>query len=377
MVFHARRRRASLALVTTAALLALAACGSDDTSDNSGREAATKQVIDDAKERTKTYTDAPSDFPADVPLSAPIPADTNLAYLQCAAAVCAQLSELLQDGVDALGVNLTIVKAGASTADVQSAFSSILEQSPDVIIVPAIEPDAIASQLEEAEAANIPVVSTGIMGIEKYGIDAASFGQPLAEAVGRLQADWVAANHDQDSKVVFYTTPELDFFGPEGDAFEKQLAEVCPACDLRVVDLPITSYGSTAPSLVVSDLQANPDTDIAVFGANEPTTGLPAALRAGSIDIPYIGFGPTPSNLQDIENGDQAAGLGLDYPVLAWTMVDEAARLAIGDPLTAVEQEQFVPIQWLDADSLSGDLSLGWTGYPDYAERFSTLWNVG
>lgn len=325
---------------------------------------------------TKTYTDKPSPFPVSAPLPKPFPVGKKFGYLQCAAPVCAQLAPLMEAGVKALGGTFLVVKGGASTQQLQSAFSSLLAQKPDALLLPGIEPDSVAPQLAQAKAAGIPMTSTGIMDIKKYGIDASAFGQPLAVLVGRLQADWVVANKSDRANTVFYTTPELDFFGPEEVAYRAELTKVCPGCSVRTVKVPISTYSSTAPALIVSDLQSHPKTTIAVFGANDPTTGLVAAMKAAGLKTPYIGFGPTPSNLTDIKNGDQVAGLGLDYPAIAWTMVDEAARLIEKAPLSGAESQSLVPVQWLTSSNLHGDIAQGWTGYPDYAARFKKLWNV-
>jgi ribose transport system substrate-binding protein len=124
----------------------------------------------------------------------------------------------------------------------------------------------------------------------------------------------------------------------------------------------------------VSDLQSDSNTTLAVFGAAAAATGLAAALKVAGITTPYMGFSLTTANLQDIQHGSQVAGLDLDYPVLAWTMVDEAARTLLKAPLTADEMQQQTPMQWLNVTSLPGDVSQIWTGYPDYATRFTKLW---
>ncbi len=360
------------------AVVALGACGSSGgTASGTASGSASNPSAQAAVQTTKTYTDHPSPFPVDAPLPRRLPPGTNFGFLQCVAPVCAQLAGLITEAVKVLHGNLTVVKAGPSAQQLQSAMSSLLEKKPTALILPAIQPALVRPQLQQAQAAGIPISSTGIMDTQPYGIDASAFGKPLSELAGKLQADWVVANKGVKNKIVFYTTKELDFFPPEEAAFRAELKTVGCDCSVRTVDIPISTYGSSAPSLVVSDLQSHPDTTIAVFGANDPTTGLVAAMRGAGLKTPYIGYGPTPSNLVDITNHSQPAGLGLDYPVLGWTLVDEAARLILKAPLSAQEQQSFVPTQWLTADNLQGaDISKGWTGYPDYVSRFTKLWTV-
>jgi len=376
-------RRTTGATLAALMLVSLAACSKSTSSAPAGTSAppasssGTSTAAAAAAAITKTYTENPSAFPVDVPLPKALPPGTKFGYLQCSAPVCAQLAVGFQAAVTAIHGELKIVKGGASTQQVQSALSSLLAGKPDALLIPGIEPDTIAPQLAEAKAAGIPVTSTGIMDIAKYGIGASAFGQPLAELVGTLQADWVVANKGGKSKIVFYTTKELNFFGPEETAFRAELTKTGCDCPVRTVDIPIATYGSSAPSLAVSDLQAHPDTTIAVWGANDPTTGLVAAMKSAGLTTPYIAFGPTPSNFVDIKGGSQVAGLGLDYPAITWTMVDEAARLILKAPLTGGERQSAVPIQWLSKDNINFDIQNGWTAYPDFTTRFTKFWNVG
>ncbi|MFJ2160537.1 substrate-binding domain-containing protein [Streptomyces sp. NPDC087856] len=377
--FRTRLMRATSSMaVATTALATLAACSQSSGSGATTTTATKNPAAAAAAIRTtKTYTDHPSAFPVSTPLPKALPPGTKFAYLQCSAPVCAELAVLMKSAVAAIHGTLTIVKGGASTQQLQSAFSSLLAGKPDALLVPGVEPDTIAPQLAQAKQEGIPMVSTGIMDIAKYGIGGSAMGQELAEEVGKLQADWVVANKGTKSNIVFYTTKELDFFKPEETSFRAELTKIGCACKVRTVNIPIATYGTTAPSRVISDLQANPNTTVAVFGANDPTTGLPAAMRSAGLSIPYIAYGPTPAALVDIKSGSQAAGLGLDYPAIAWTMVDQAARLLLKAPLTPAEQKSFVPVQWLSKDNTDFDISKPWTGYPDYADRFTKLWSVG
>jgi hypothetical protein len=86
------------------------------------------------------------------------------------------------------------------------------------------------------------------------------------------------------------------------------------------------------------------------------------------------GFGPTPGNLQDIEAGGLAGGLVVDAAVIMWSLVDAAARIITDQELTAGEQAGIPPLQFVAAADLEGDLSQGFATYPDYRERFATLW---
>ena len=63
--------------------------------------------------------------------------------------------------------------------------------------------------------------------------------------------------------------------------------------------------------------------------------------------------------------------------MLAWTVVDAAARQLVGQTLVGPEAEGLSAYQFLTQDDITFDPSKGWTGYPDFAERFTKLWGTG
>ena len=68
-------------------------------------------------------------------------------------------------------------------------------------------------------------------------------------------------------------------------------------------------------------------------------------------------------------------GFGLDLPVIAWTVADSLARMTTGQQPDPGAVEDIAPRQLLTAADLKGDVSRGWTGYPDFADRFMALWS--
>jgi ribose transport system substrate-binding protein len=181
-----------------------------------------------------------------------------------------------------------------------------------------------------------------------------------------------------EANTVFYSTPELVFSGKIEDAFTSTYAELCPDCVVRVKDIPIASIGSTAPSQVISDLQANPDTNVAIFATEEAATGLPAQLKVAGLSDQVLvnGFGATPAQLEEIQDGQLAGSMAVDVPVIMWSLVDAAARLMTDQPLTAGEKAGIPPLELVDASALEGkDVTNGYSAYPDFAERFATRWS--
>jgi len=373
-----RMNRLSLAAGVTVLGLILSACGSgSEKNGNSGDPSGATADVAAAKALLEPYTGKASAFPVDQPLATRPSADSTFGFLQCVTPICGLVGSLLGSAADKLGVTFDVAKAGGSATSLQTSLDSLVEKKPDAILVPAVEPSVVSKQITALQKQNIPTVSNGIMEHAKFGFTAGILDVNAMQLVGNLLAGWSVERKGDNADIVFYTIPELSFAKVEENAFKAKVKELCPACSVRVEDISVTTIGTSAPAHVVSDLQAHPDTNVAIFSSLEAATGLPAAMTvAGLKGVATNGFGPSPANLQDIKSGGITAGLGLDLPVLTWMQMDVAARLATGQDLTAGEKEGIPPMQMLEQKDITFDPSKGWTGYPDYAERYAKLWGT-
>lgn len=371
-----RGRRAALAGAAGLAALSLAACGSASSSSSSHASSPSKAGqsanVAAARAAIAPYTGHPSAFPVTQPLGKRLPAGTKFVYLQCSTPICALIGQLLAPAVKTIGGSLSVINSGGTASTSQAAASSALGLKPAAVLIPAVNPSEFGTSLKRLDAAGIKVTSVGVIGGKPYGIQYAIGGLGSTTAAGKLMADWVIVHKGPTANVVFYTAPELDFSSYMQKAFEQELAKNCPSCTVRSVPISVETIGSTAPQTIANDLQAHPSTNVAVFATEEAATGVPAALKAAGVSVTTIGFAPAPANLQDIKNGGLTAGLGLDLPVQQWTQVDATARLLLGETPPAGEAN--VDLEFLGQKQITFNPSMGWTGYPDFAQRFAKLW---
>lgn len=360
-----------------AVALTVTACGSSGSGSSgpSSSPAGNPAALAAAQAAIAPYVGHPSAFPATEKLSKlPTPGST-FAFLQCSAPVCAIFAQLMAAPAKALGVNLLTINSGSSATTSQSAAASALAAKPAAVLVGASNPQLYGDYLKQLIAAGSVVAGGGTVGGQPYGVQEAVGGEHSVGLAGSLLADWVTVHKGPNANVVFFGTPELTFSQGMQDAFAKELSQNCPGCKASYEQLSVTTFGTKAPSQVVSYLQSHPSTDTVVFASMEGSTGLAAALRNAHISPTTIGFAPTPSNLQDIAQGGLTAGLALDFNVQVWMQLNLAARL-IAKQTTPVSNLE-VDLQFLTKDDLAGkDVSKGWTGYPDAAQRFAALWGL-
>lgn len=363
--------------------VAIAACGGGDDSSSataadtspSGETSTSGNGLAEAEAAIEPFVGQPSPFPVTEKLKE-IPKGATIAFMDCGAPICAAMYAGLEPAAELMGVNLERFKAGYAANTVSAAFDSVVAKQPDAVIITAIEPPLYAKQLKELQAMDTPIVTTGVTRAEEFGIESPQYGQKGVELLASLQADYVAAKFGPESNVAYFGIPELAITKVSEAIFAQELERVCPTCEVHFTSVSIATVGNTSVDAVVSDLQSNPDSNVAVFIAGEIAIGLPAALKAAGIEVQTLSGAAIPQNLQQVEEGTETAVLATDTAVLAWTMLDQAAREIVGQKLSGPQAEGIGVNQFLAQEDITFDPAKGWNGYPDFAERFAKLWGV-
>ncbi|MET4781531.1 substrate-binding domain-containing protein [Glaciihabitans sp. UYNi722] len=372
-----RPKRIGLALTAAlAASLSVAGCTSAPVQSGSPANAAATAAGQKAAEAAiAPYIGHPSPFPKFDPLKT-LPTGKTVAFIGTPTPFTSVLYGLVQGAGKTMGVKITQVNAGFAADSIASAFNTVVAQKPDAVIVSGIDMQLWKTQLAELQKAGIPVAVAGATGTAAFGIKGAQAAESYSNVAGALVADYVTAKLSTKSQAVIYTNPELGFTTDEAKAASAELAKVCPGCSVRSVSIPLATVGNKAPSTIVADVQSHPGTTVAIFPNNEVTTGLHAALSAAGLKLALVGVASAPGQLQDIKDGTQTVGLAFDSPVLAWNLVDEVAREMAGQKLTDYELAGSAVQQFLTSKEITFDPSRGWTGYQDFAARYSLAWGV-
>lgn len=353
-----------------ASLLVLCACGGDSEGSSEGTGTADTAA---AEALIAPFVDQPSDFPISTPL-AESPAGKKIAYMDCGTPICALFFSIAEPAAKALGMDLTRIDTGQAADTVSTAFDTAVSGGYDGVFVPAIPPALWERGLDALSEAGIPVVTTGVTGGDPEKIAVRQVSETNVTVAAQLLAAYVVAEHGADVNAVLYKTPELPFTEVLAKEFAKEMDKLCDGCEVREADIPAAALGNRAPTIVTDDLQAHPDTKTVVFSVGEQANGLAAAMKTAGLDVEMIANSPTPETLSQIKDGDIAAALGLDLAVIGWTAIDSLARLTTGAEADPGAVADAPPMQFLTADNLPEDVSQGWTGYPDFADRFLELW---
>jgi ribose transport system substrate-binding protein len=377
-------RKAVLALAACLALAAgVAACGGSSDTSGSGTESNSTTETESsgggsaaAKEVVAPFVGQPSPFPVTEKLKE-IPKGADLQVVDSGTPFASLLYQIESGAAATLGVNINRINAGNAANEVANAFDTVVAKEPDAVIVNGIDVKLWSKQLKELQEAEIPVVAGGVLEGEKYGLEVVQSGTIEDERAGELMANYVVGEMNPHANAVIYEVPEVPLTRLIAQKFSEELETICPECSVRTVPIPVSQLGNTAPNTVVSDLQANPETTVAVFTTEDIQLGLPQALKAAGVEVETLGFAPEPTNLEYLKEGKGTATLAYDVAVLAWTQVDQAVREIVGQKPTGEEAEGLGVIEFLKPEDITFDASKGYSGYPDVAERFAKLWGVG
>lgn len=363
-------------LAATAAItMALAGCAGQGAPTNPIGEVPSSSAIETARASIQPVIDAPTPFTVTEKLKG-LPTGARLAVIDCGTPICALMANIAKEPAELLGMEVTVIQTGTTADSIAAAFDSIITNKYDGVMVAALQSPLWEREFKKLREAGVAVATTGVSGLPD-DFHAALSADVWNQRAGTWLAEWVVSQGKVGANSVIYRTPELGFTNDIAAAYEQRIAELCDACKVRPVDVPVATLGNTAAQTIVNDLTANPDTSIAVMSIGEQATGLPSALKVAGIDLPITMYGAGPAQLTGIQEGNLQSSLTLDSKALVWTIIDSLARQIVGQEVSAGVAGDKLIAQIVTKDNLSGDMSAGWTGYPDMRERFKALWQVG
>ena len=114
------------------------------------------------------------------------------------------------------------------------------------------------AQLKQLQDAKTPISANAIIDPAKYGLEADFINNHTNELAGKLMADW-AVTQGGGEVVLLRRARALVLADRAHRASSASSRSCAPSCKARYVDIPIGEIGKSAPSRVVSDLQAHPE----------------------------------------------------------------------------------------------------------------------
>jgi len=210
-----------------------------------------------------------------------------------------------KDKAKELGIDIKVVDARDDSAKQLNDVEDLIRQNVDILLINPTDSDAIVAAIEEANEANIPVIT----------VDRGSSGGIVLlhiasdnVAGGRLAGEYIAEKIGGKGKVIeLVGIPGTSSARDRGKGFNEVIAKYA---DIQVVARQTANYNRAEGLTVMENLlQAHPDIN-AVFAHNDEMAlgAIEAIKAAGKLkDIIVVGFDATPDALESVKRGELSA----------------------------------------------------------------------
>jgi ABC-type sugar transport system substrate-binding protein len=296
-------------------------------------------------------------------------------FIPCGAPECLLEGNIVKQAAASVGWTTDILTNDGSPQGDKAAFTQAARNKVAAVLYTAIPASTFASLLPTFKA-NGTFISTCCVtdavgpstGID-YAIDTPSQVGP----VGGTQAAWVAADSKDKADAVFVNIPAFAILASQATYFKNGMASYCPTCTVTQLDIALANL-SSAPTTIVSYLRAHPSVDYVVASTDAVTLGLPQAIKAAGLNVKIVGQGATPTNVQYLRSGQQAADVAFPYYEVMYAMTNAAIQAKAGMTVAP----SVAPPSWLltpqNAPVVTGQV------FPvvlSYQSQYEALWAGG
>ncbi len=360
-------RRAGLVFVAAVASVAVLAALAGGVGANSSSVPEAQAIVAKALKRPTTISVTKK-------ILRKIPTGKKIFFISCGAQACTLQGDIVKQGAADLGWKSTFINTDGSAQQEQAAFETALRQGADGIILNAVTPSALSSQIAEAKAKGVLFVTCCSLAQVPTDVLYNTSTSAQNAAIGKDLAAYVVANSGGKANVLYVDISIFQILSTLATSFHAELQALCPNCGYASIDTPLSALGTpTSVSNIVSYLRAHPNTNyVALSVQSALAAGLPAALDAAGLgNVKIIGQGPGPADFAAFKSGDEEAGVPFDYYTVDYLMLDSMARKWAGVPV-----QHTAPPVWL-ATGLNTTPALTQKVVPivvNYRNLFLRLW---
>ncbi len=320
----------------------------------------------------------PTSINITTPLKSKPPTGKTITFLRCSQPVCAGFEQGLTPAAKALGWTLKNIAFQPTPEAENQAMTLAVQGHPSGIFMTGLSAAAIASGLQAAKAAHIPVVDGYTTNPAVAPIIANVANGPSGNSFSPTAiANYIASDNGCKGDTALFTINTYPILVYGTSVIKAALAKLCPSMKVSVIDAQATDVGTKLPSEVVSELQANPSIKYAGFAFGDMTLGVSAALKAAGISAKLYGYGAAePDNIENVAAGTEDGEAGYGIPYGGYRAMDAFARYFEGMP-TTIDTSALNPGQLFTPANAKGVTS--WSKLavaPNMPQQFYKLWHV-
>jgi ribose transport system substrate-binding protein len=323
------------------------------------------------KPRVAKYTAAPTALLEKTPVSKKAQPGKKIVYLVCGVPICSEVANAYQKAAQSLGWSLQKVDLGVSPQEFNQAFTRAVQIKPDLVIGSGLNRELISKGLAELAKNNIPTIQWAAGITPKSGEKLYTMiDLDQHDAYGMVASEFLAADDNLKSHTVVYNVPQYATTTQIGKMVEGYLPKICPNCSVDYQEMAVSDIGKLGQK-VTAYVQKHPDTTHVLCTNGDFCLGVAQALRAaGQQKVKVATTLTATTNLQNIANETEEAGISLPLTALGWQLVDQSQRIFNGDDLS---DTTLMPIQMVTSVGNPGDPTIG--AVPDFEKQYQALWN--
>ena len=269
----------------------------------------------------------------------------------------------LRDGAKAAaakdGDELIFLDANGDISKQNNDIQDLLTRKVDVLIINAVNPDAVGASLEAAKRAKVPVIA----------VDRA-INAPVATTIGRNNAQMgelsgkaLVAALKQKGVV---SGKIIEIQGDAGGTVMKERRKgfhtALAGTDFKIIDGPYSEYMRANAVTAMQDLlQAHPDLKAVIAHNDDMAMGALQVLNeSGKKDVLVAGVDGLSEAIDKIQTGDQYVATALNDPRYLGEVAIEAARgLITGKTIPAFVDAGTKVVTKADAAEIKHDATFG------------------
>lgn len=244
------------------------------------------------------------------------------------------LSEGAEAKASELGARLSVVDAQDDASKQASDVEDLIQQGVDLILINPVDSEAVASAVQSANGADIPVITVDRSAesgevISHIASDNVAGGEMAAEHLLSLVGDGAQVAELEG-------VPGSSAARERGEGFNNVAAD-----SLEVVAKQTANFNrAEGLSVMENILQANPEVT-GVFAHNdEMALGALEAIEAAGADVTVVGFDATDDAIAAVEEGRLAGTIAQKPEMIGEMAVDTAVQHLNGE-----EVEASIPVE--------------------------------
>ncbi|WP_426518175.1 sugar ABC transporter substrate-binding protein [Diaminobutyricibacter sp. McL0618] len=322
----------------------MAACsGAGASSSTTAGTAADAAGFKTAAAKVATYRKVPTSIGITQPIGKPIPSNKTVVLIGAGQGGSGTILTYngFKDAAKLMGWNVKEIQPQQPTPQLlQQALNQASQLNPDLLVISAVDVAPIETQLKEFQSKGVPIVSTtgadptgGVLTLQLMGVDGLS---KLAQAVG----DKSLADMGAPGTVGMVGIQGYKIINDYSKSYKSEVNKLCPSCQVKSMELPLTSLGTTAGSDIVNWLRANPDIKSLFVGWDGMDANLFSAAKQAGVTLPKTySVALVPENLTTLSAGTLTASTPMDTTELGWRLADAAARIFTDQTASALDQD--------------------------------------